>query len=164
MDFPVPETYEKAEPFPHAVIDGFFDETLLRQGAAEFPSHTVDKWRQFKHPNEMKLTINELKAMGEAQRAIIKSLMSPDMVEHVSEMTGIEGLIPILRGGGLHMTMRDGFLDIHADFNRFRGLYRRINALLFLNEAWDIESILRLRIGPAAFPYLSHSALTSMTS
>ena len=51
----------------------------------------------------------------------------------VETLTGIDNLIPdpYFIGGGVHLSGRDDFLNIHADFNWHHKLqaYRRVNAL-----------------------------------
>jgi hypothetical protein len=39
----------------------------------------------------------------------------------------------------MHQTAASGHLDVHVDFNRIpeRGLFRRLNLLIYLNERWD---------------------------
>ena len=59
-------------------------------------------------------------------------------------MTGINEILipdPYLIGGGLHELRNDGFLNIHADFNRHpkMKLDRRLNILIYLNKDWKNE-------------------------
>jgi len=62
----------------------------------------------------------------------------------LSELTGIEGLIADegMEGGGLHQSLRGGYLNVHADFT-VHPLHptwrRRVNLLLYLNERWPPE-------------------------
>jgi hypothetical protein len=78
--------------------------------------------------------------MGEVTRRFFAELNGAAFVEFLERLTGIKGLVPdpFLHGGGLHQIEPGGFLDVHADFNihpRFK-LYRRLNALIYLNEEW----------------------------
>ena len=62
----------------------------------------------------------------------------------MQKLTGIkETLIPdpYLIGGGLHELRNEGFLNIHADFNRHpkMKLDRRLNILVYLNKNWKDE-------------------------
>ena len=46
----------------------------------------------------------------------------------------------MLEGGGLHQIEPGGYLKIHADFirhHRDSSLLRKVNLILFLNDAWD---------------------------
>jgi Rps23 Pro-64 3,4-dihydroxylase Tpa1-like proline 4-hydroxylase len=58
-----------------------------------------------------------------------------------SKLTGIEDLRPDpdYAGGGVHVSLPGGRLEVHADFNLHprTGMHRRVNALIFLNQNWD---------------------------
>ena len=66
---------------------------------------------------------------------------SPPFLAFLEALTGIGPLIvdPTLFGAGLHQILRNGSLQIHADFNSHRQLRleRRVNVFLFLNHDWD---------------------------
>ena len=49
--------------------------------------------------------------------------------------------IPYFIGGGLHLSRRGDFLNVHADFNWHHKLqaHRRVNALMYLSDTWDEE-------------------------
>lgn len=61
-------------------------------------------------------------------------------VKFLEKLTGIENLIadPHYRGSGIHQTLPGGFLNIHADFNRYikYDMHRRVNLLLYMNPNW----------------------------
>jgi hypothetical protein len=49
---------------------------------------------------------------------------------------------PLLDGGGLHLSHRGGFLNIHTDFSHHhyhKNWKRRLNLILYLNEGWRGE-------------------------
>jgi len=57
----------------------------------------------------------------------------------VSELTGIPNLLAddMLEGGGLHQSLRGGFLNMHADFTvqpHERQWQRRVNLLIYFNQ------------------------------
>ena len=62
-------------------------------------------------------------------------------MKQLEDLTGEVGLIPdpYLLGGGIHSTVNQGFLKMHADFNwhTHLKLYRRLNLLIYLNKDWD---------------------------
>jgi hypothetical protein len=68
---------------------------------------------------------------------------SPEFLEIISRITGIQNLIPDaeLFGAGLHQTVSGGYLDVHVDFNLHptTGLHRRCNLIVYLNKAWKRE-------------------------
>src|SRR2546422_9368536 len=49
------EEYATAQPYPHIVIDGFFDEWILDAILAEFPRPTDKNWERHEIPEEIKL-------------------------------------------------------------------------------------------------------------
>ena len=86
---------------------------------------------------------------------VIDQLYSP-MVRHaVGKATGIDNLVPDpywhnggVFGGGMHQIPQGGFLKMHVDFNLHpKGLYRRANLLLYVNEEWNSEWGGNLQLG-----------------
>jgi Rps23 Pro-64 3,4-dihydroxylase Tpa1-like proline 4-hydroxylase len=70
-------------------------------------------------------------------------LNSPPFVDFLEKLTGIDDLLvdESMEGGGLHQSLRGGFLNIHADFTvhpHYRR-WRRVNLLLYLNAEWPEE-------------------------
>jgi Rps23 Pro-64 3,4-dihydroxylase Tpa1-like proline 4-hydroxylase len=132
--------YATARPFPHFVIDNFFDPALIDQVLAEFPTPGQIKWQQFNNDKEIKLASAEEASFGPVTRLLLYHLNSITFLDFLSKVTGIENLIPdpTFEGGGLHQIPRGGKLAMHADFNKHRrfGLDRRLNALLYLNKDW----------------------------
>jgi Rps23 Pro-64 3,4-dihydroxylase Tpa1-like proline 4-hydroxylase len=64
------------------------------------------------------------------------------MLTFLESLTGIHNLIgdPTFVGGGVHQTLSQGKLDIHADFNvhlNHDNIYRRINLLLYITPYWE---------------------------
>ncbi len=60
-------------------------------------------------------------------------------LQMLEKLSGVRGLMPdpTFTGAGLHLTLPGGHLALHADFNRARGLARKLSNVLFLVEAWD---------------------------
>jgi Rps23 Pro-64 3,4-dihydroxylase Tpa1-like proline 4-hydroxylase len=134
-------SYQAAQPFPHAVMDGVLDATALRAAAAEFPRRDQISWYQYDNPFERKLATNRLEQLAVELRDVLTALNSAAFVEFIETLTGIPDLVadPEFVGGGLHLIEPGGKLDIHADFNRHpvTRLHRRVNTLLFLNDQWQ---------------------------
>jgi len=135
--------FREARPFPHAVMDDFLPPEALRQVLTEFPKPGDIEWETFDDPSQKKLGSRLEAQMGPATRMLLYQLNSSVFLEFLEELTGIEGLIPdpYFGGGGLHQIERDGFLEVHADFNWHPKLQldRRLNLLLYLNEEWEEE-------------------------
>jgi len=139
--FSDPAAFASAEPFPHAIVDDWFDPVDLDDALVWFPPPSDSRWHWFDAPHEVR------KAQYDDEKAyevpgcgrLLRVLTSAPFVGALSELTGIEALIPDLVGGGLHLTLAGGFLGVHTDSSTDfsnRGLYRRLNVLLFLNEGW----------------------------
>lgn len=136
--------YQEAEPFPHIHLEGFLGEAVARRMAAEFPRPADTTWIQYKHYNERKLGKTERAEFPPEIGRVVDELNSPELVAWLSELTGIDGLLPdpSLEGGGLHQTEHGGFLNIHSDFTMHHHHHdwrRRVNLILFLNEGWREE-------------------------
>jgi hypothetical protein len=133
-------TYISAAPFPHLVVDNFFDPDLIDLVLSEFPKPGAIRWQQFDNDREIKLASAAESSFGPITRLFLYHLNSITFLEFLSAVTGIPDLIsdPRFDGGGLHQIVRGGKLGIHADFNRHRAynLDRRLNLLLYLNKDW----------------------------
>jgi hypothetical protein len=136
------DTYERATPFPHVVIDDFTDAALLDRVVSEFPPVT-DMGIQFDAPQEVKSAEQSWERMGPATQTLLTMTSSAPFLAWLEALTGIDALIPDphFEGGGLHQIRRGGKLGVHADFNKHRkyGLDRRLNLLLYLNRDWRDE-------------------------
>jgi Rps23 Pro-64 3,4-dihydroxylase Tpa1-like proline 4-hydroxylase len=132
--------YASAKPFPHFVVDNFFDPALVDQILTEFPKPGQIKWQTFNNEQEIKLASAAEASFGPVTRLLLYHLNSITFLDFLSEVTGIENLIPDpgFEGGGLHQIPRGGKLGVHADFNKHHrfGLDRRLNVILYLNKDW----------------------------
>jgi len=139
-------TFRNADPFPYIVIDNFLENESAELLLKEFGQKPSDggSWNQYTHFNERKSGLTRMDAMGEITRSVIHELSSPEFIGWLSELSGIEGLMPDpeLDGGGLHEIKAGGFLNIHTDFlsHTERPHWRRqLNLLLYLNKGWQRE-------------------------
>jgi 2OG-Fe(II) oxygenase superfamily len=134
------ESFQTAQPFPHIVADGIFPDDLLDAVLSEYPEPEDVPWESFASPSELKLALADTEKMGPATRHLLAELNGQVFVDFLERLTGIVSLIadPHYEGGGLHQIRRDGFLKVHADFNRHGRLPldRRLNVLLYLNHDW----------------------------
>lgn len=135
--------YADASPFPHAVIDEFMPPEVLHEVLEEFPAPRDVDWQRFRSRTEAKLATNAESQMRCATRHVLAQFNSSAICEFLERLTGIDGVIPdpYFVGGGLHQIERNGFLEVHADFNWHRRLrlHRRLNLLLYLNPDWSEE-------------------------
>jgi Rps23 Pro-64 3,4-dihydroxylase Tpa1-like proline 4-hydroxylase len=135
--------YASAQPYPHIVIDGLFDDWILDTILAEFPKPTDKAWDRHDIPEEVKLQSKHERFIPLFTRQFLHTLNSASFLEFLEELTGIEKLVgdPQFEGGGLHQIPAGGKLAIHADFNKqlYYGLDRRLNMLVYLNKNWKEE-------------------------
>lgn len=133
--------YLAADPFPHIILDGLFDEVDLEGVLSDFPTPEAMRWARFDNPLEKKLGFfYEWSAVTDRVRRFLDALNGFETLLFLEALTGIEGLIPdpYFGGGGLHQIEPGGFLKVHADFNVHPKLKldRRLNMLVYLNKQW----------------------------
>ncbi len=135
------EKYLNEDPYPYGVFDNFFVPEKIKALLAEFPVLGDKKDLNFKNPNEVKLASKGEYKFGAVTTSFVHLLNSQPFLEFLSNLTGIENLIPdpYFWGGGFHEIKPGGYLKIHADFNQHPSLSldRRLNLLVYLNEDWD---------------------------
>ncbi|BDD03813.1 2OG-Fe(II) oxygenase [Aureibacter tunicatorum] len=136
--------YQTDDPYPHIVEDNFMEEWAAEKVRGEFPSVKDDGWIHYVHFNEKKHGLNKLDLLPPFIQETIREFNSPRFVSYLSELTGIDNLIADdqLEGGGLHQSLRNGFLNVHADFTvhpHKRNYRRRVNLLVYFNKDWKPE-------------------------
>jgi len=133
-------SYASAKPFPHVVIDEFFEPDLLDLVLSEFPQPGAINWHHFDNEREIKLASASESSFGPTTRLLLYHLNSITFLEFLGSVTGIDDLIPdpCFDGGGLHQIVPGGKLAIHADFNKHPryGVDRRLNLLLYFTKDW----------------------------
>src|ERR1700722_12684738 len=73
---PTKLAYATAKPFPHFVIDNFFDPALVDQVLAEFPKPGEIKWQSFDNEQEVKLASAAESSFGPMTRLLLYHLNS----------------------------------------------------------------------------------------
>ena len=140
---PLKKIYKKNKPFPHIVLDNFFNEELINNVLNEFPDlSTVKNKRSFNEPKQIKFGSIGFENLSNSANKLISFLNNDIFLKYLQELSGIkETLIsdPYLSGGGYHEIKNGGVLKVHADFNRHPSLEldRRVNLLLYLNKNWN---------------------------
>jgi 2OG-Fe(II) oxygenase superfamily len=134
--------YAANTPFPHIVIDGFFQPEAMDQVLAEVDA--VDRSKRYAKFLDRETGHNKFaffpEAIGPNTARLAQCLNSGPFLAYLEQLTGIANLIadPSYFGGGVHWIDNGGYLEIHADFNHLKkyNLARRINLLLYLNKDW----------------------------
>jgi hypothetical protein len=135
------------DPFPHAIIDGWFTTALLNEVIDEFPCDTDPRWKRFRNAREGKLEGGP-GMWGPATIDYFDILKS--RTSELEAMFDIEPLSMETIGGGYHLIPPGGRLEVHTDFNRSprTNLYRRLNVLTYLNADWEDPGGLLILRGP----------------
>ena len=137
------DEYSTAHPFPHIVIDNFFEPEVLERVLDDFPDMTRDVWAPHDNAREIKLQSKGEQAIPYYTRQLLYAMNSFGFLQFLETLTGIKKLVgdPQYEGGGLHQILPGGRLGIHADFNKhpYYDLGRRINVIVYLNKNWKDE-------------------------
>ena len=136
------DRYVSAKPFPHIVLDNFFNEDVLKKIMDEFPDN-LDKigLDSDSDPQKRKFALNDFSKFGANTQNLLNFTNSLKFLNFINKISGIkEPLVsdPYFLGGGLHEIKNGGYLNIHSDFNKHHitNLDRRINVLIYLNPNW----------------------------
>ncbi len=137
--------YQEASPYPHIVLENFLNPAQLDKCIDEFNQlNKSDGWINYVHYNEKKRGLNKLDLLPDNIKHTINELNSPEFLQFLSTLTGIDNLQKDdhMEGGGIHQSGKGGFLNIHADFTvhpHHRNWQRRVNVLVYLNKGWQEE-------------------------
>lgn len=134
--------HKNATPFPHTVVDGILGEEVIDAILKEWPSDGHFYYKEC--DTSIKYSLGKTVKIPPTILSILNHFNSPEFVQELRNLTGIEDLIPdpqYLKGGGLHMIPRGGHLQMHADFNWHEPIkkVRKVNLLVYLNKDWKEE-------------------------
>ena len=140
---PAAELFANNDPFPHIVIDDFLPPEVLNEVLTHFDSIKQENWHKFDGQYELKLMSKGEFFIPHFIRQVLHELNSGYILDWLSALTGVPGLVADTRlyGGGMHNIERGGKLGIHIDFNieNRTKLHRQLNLLLYLNKDWQDE-------------------------
>jgi Rps23 Pro-64 3,4-dihydroxylase Tpa1-like proline 4-hydroxylase len=148
------KNYQVSEPFNNIVIDNFLKEDVYQELQKEVDKLCIspsENWRFYKnayggideHENQIgKRQIDGTQNMLPTMQKVIKFFNSNFFLSLIKEISGIKDLETIkdYSNSGYHQTGKNGFLEIHHDFNLSHhdsGLFRQINFLFYLNSDWE---------------------------
>ncbi|MDA9164408.1 2OG-Fe(II) oxygenase [Alphaproteobacteria bacterium] len=131
-------------PFPHFIVDDFFEVDVAKQLEKEFPSFEENIWHEYGNAIEVKKVCNNWNAFPSCTYEAFSYLNSPSFVEFLSKcLFGRSKLYcdSGLNGGGWHIHSRGGKLNTHQDYSLHPklGLQRKLNIIVYLNSEWQSE-------------------------
>lgn len=136
----ISKQFSSAHPFPHVVINNFFDQETAKKISDEF-GVPDGSWHEYKNPLERKFAKNS--GLGKHTTEMFDMLQSDKFVNIMSSISGIKDLTSDthLHGAGIHAYPPGGKLDMHLDYSvhPISGMERRLNLLAFLTEDWNKE-------------------------
>lgn len=133
--------FQNGKPFPHLVLDNLFDTKLLDLVHDEFDMCKKEDWVLFSSKNEKIYRTPPKPLLGNAAELYFSTISSSRFINFLSQVTGIENLIPDpqLVGGGMHEVREGGKFAIHIDFDKHRKslLDNELVFITYLNKNWQ---------------------------
>ena len=130
-----------AKPYPHLVVDGWFNPALLDLVREEFDLLDKANWKVFRNEQELTHRSEPHTRLGPASEIYFSIVNSGWFLDLISAITGQEDLLPDpkLLGGGLHETRSGGKFGFHRDFDLHAhyGLTNKMVFITYLNRDWD---------------------------
>jgi hypothetical protein len=128
-------------PFRHVVIDDFLSADFAQALLDDFPAFERGNARNEAGELGNKSTVERVRDLSASYRALDELVKSPDFLELIGRLTGIDELLydPFYFGGGTHENREGQDLDPHVDFNRhpIENWHRRLNLIVYLNPEWE---------------------------
>jgi hypothetical protein len=137
------DEFAHAQPFPHVVIEDFLVGDPSE--ALRFPTPDWPGWRRYEGSEYQpeKMICDVIERIPDEFARLLREMCDPSFLTMLEQVTGIPKLIPdpYLNGGGLHSSGPGGVLKPHSDFHNYErlGLFRRLNALVYLNADWTAD-------------------------
>jgi len=136
------DNFKDNSPFPHAVIDNFFELDIAKQLARDFADYETDVYNgKYFNEIEVKKTCNIWDRFPETTYRAFDYLNSKDFMLLISTLTGSGPLYNDngLHGGGWHIHPSGGKLNVHLDYSIHPKLklQRKYNLIIYLNENYQ---------------------------
>lgn len=132
--------WNSKKPFRYFYVDDFLVPNWAEKVLAEYPKPDVN-WENTTYINQKNKFQKTKFEKDSIFNIVFEEMNHPEFLALISEMTGINNLIPDhdLFGGGLHQSVKGAFLDVHIDYNIHpeTKLHRRLNILVYMNKDWE---------------------------
>ncbi len=128
-------------PFPHIVIDNFFENDIALALESEFPEFEDSVWHEYGNAIEEKKVCNNWNVFPTLTYKIFDFLNSDSFVKILSSYLFLDEILfsdPGLNGGGWHIHKQGGKLNTHLDYSLHPklSLQRKLNIIIYLNSNW----------------------------
>jgi hypothetical protein len=145
------EWIDSSKPYPYIVIDNFFTEEVSKAFANSYPELDDKKWYHFRNTINGKKNVFEQGMMGISipsdlpiyTLSVIASLNSPEFLEILKQITGIDDLIfdshnEIGQWAGIRAMKPGAYQSIHSDarLHPHLGIEKKVTLVGYLNEEW----------------------------
>ena len=132
------------KPFPHFIVDNFFELEVAKNLEKEFPNFEDSVWHEYGNAIEVKKVCNNWNAFPKQTYEAFAYLNSSGFVDFLSESLFGERKLYCdagLNGGGWHIHSRGGKLNTHLDYSLHPklGLQRKLNIIIYLNSEWQSD-------------------------
>lgn len=132
---------QSATPYPHLVVQDWFNPRLLELVREEFDVLPRDGWSTQTNAYARVERSRVGARMGPASQLYFWTLGSSFFLHALSHISGVPDLVADahLFGGGLHETLAAGSFGIHADFDRHprTALNNEMVFITYLNKDWQ---------------------------
>jgi SAM-dependent methyltransferase len=133
--------FSNARPFPHVVIDQFFETDKAEKLLDEFPPFDPANAKNEFGEVGRKAVVTDIRKISPFYAEVYRYTSSGGFLDFISQITGIPDLVhdELMFGAGTHENLEGQALDPHVDFNFIESsrLHRRLNLLLYLNKEWE---------------------------
>jgi len=139
----VQSAYRDAKPYPHLVIDNFFDADVLEQISREIVGEKVNFNKVFTDAYQRNKTISTGDAVPPLINVIASKFAASGMLRYLEKVTGLGCLIPDPHYnsdyGYYHIVGAGGVLGSHVDHSRHNTLNvpHVLNLVVYLSKDWD---------------------------
>ncbi|MCI0442055.1 2OG-Fe(II) oxygenase [bacterium] len=138
--FKLGDRFQSASPFPHLVLDNFFDDRFVQNLLEHFPVFDPSAAMNELGLVGKKAVNTNFADLKQPYKELDELFKSSDFLMFMSTITAIPELLydPEYIGGGTHENLEGQELDPHVDFNYHPGRkwHRRLNLLVYLNSEW----------------------------
>jgi len=133
------EVFHSAKPCKHLNLENFLSEDLALELFSNFPPIESLNVKR-KSLNENKSEDYHFERWHPSFAKLRETIASDEFCTWISDITGIKGLKTTndSLGSGVHQGKDGSYVDVHIDVNMNpdKGLWRRINLLVYLNKNW----------------------------